>query len=69
MFGADPDRLAQPQSIAFEDAGIARAAFGLVGEQHHRDLLLAQPLADFRIQRGDPGTRIDHEQRGIGAFE
>ena len=29
----------------------------------------AQIAADFLVQRGDAGARIDHEQRHVGAFQ
>ncbi len=69
MFGADRHRLAQPQRIGFKDAGLAALAFGLVGGQHHRHRLFAQPAADFLVQRGNAGAGIHHEERRIRALE
>ena len=62
-------RVAEAEGVAFEHAAFARRAFGLVGDQHHRHVLFAQPAADFLVQRGQPGARVDHEQRGVRAFE
>ena len=69
MLGADRNRLSQAKRVSFQDAGFARTAFGLVGDQHHRHVLLPQPAPDLLVQRGKPGSRIHHEQRGIGAFQ
>ena len=69
VFGRDAERLSQAQRIAFVNAGLCRLAFGLVGDEHDRHFLLAQPAGDFLVQRGDARTCIDDEQRGIGAFQ
>ncbi len=50
-------------------AGLARAAFGLVGDQHHRHVLLAQPAGDHFVERGHAGARVEHEQGDLGAFD
>ncbi len=41
MLGADRDRLAEPERVAFHDAVVARTPLGLVGDQHDRHVLRA----------------------------
>src|SRR5690349_21805161 len=69
MLGAERDRLAESERERLKQARVAGAAFRLVGNRHHRHFLRAQPAGDFFIERGEPGARVDHEQRRVGAFD
>ena len=66
MFGAERNGIAQAKVVAFQNARLSRATFALVGEDDDRRRQAAQPVGNFRIQRGDPSARVDHEQRDIG---
>ena len=50
MFGADSGRFTKTEGEALIDPGIALAAFSLIGDQHNRHSLSAQPARDFFIQ-------------------
>ena len=69
MFGADSGRFTKTEGEALIDPGIALAAFSLVGDQHNRHSLSAQPARDFFIQRCQPDTRIEYEKRRIRTFQ
>src|SRR3546814_9557355 len=47
-------------------AGLARPAFGLVGDEHDRRGRSAQPAGDLLVERHQPRARVDQEQRDIG---
>ena len=47
------------------DAAVAAAPLGLVGHYDDRNVRSAQPVADFAVERGQPGPCIDHEQDRI----
>ena len=67
VLGRERDRIAEAERVAFIQPVIARAALGLVGDQHHRDRAFAQVPPDFLVHRGEPGAGIDHEQRDVRA--
>ena len=69
MLGRHGERFAEAQRIGLHRAAFARLALSLVGDHHHRHFLLAQVAGDFLVERGQPGARIDHEDRRVRACE
>ena len=67
MFGAEPDRIAEAEFVAVVESAITRATFGLVADKDHRGRRPAQPARDLFVERRQPGARIEHEERSIGA--
>ena len=65
MFGGNAERFAKAQRIGIEDAAVAAAPLGLVGDHDDRDVRRAQPVTDLAVERGQPGAGIDHEQHRV----
>ena len=63
MFGRQRDRFPKTQRKGLIETIIARAAFGLVGDEDHRNRRFMQMATDFLVEQSQPGARIDHEQR------
>ena len=66
MLGRQSERLAEAKREGFHPPGFAGAAFGLVGGDDHRRVLVAQPAGDFLVERGQPLAPVDHEQGDVG---
>ncbi len=69
VLGRDRHRVAEAEPVGFADPGEGRAAFGLVGDQHHRLARSPQPGGEVAVGFGHAVTRVDDEQRHIGVGE
>ncbi len=65
VLGGDRDRLAETEGIGIESAG-AGLALGLVGHQHGRPPVPAQPVREVAIERRDAGAGVDEKEHRIG---
>ena len=65
VLGGKRDRRSEAQTVGLAHAGEAGAALGLVGDQHHRHLLAAQPGGEVAIGGHDAVAGIDDEEHQI----
>ncbi len=65
VLGRDLHRRAEAELVAFGDPALAGAALGLVGDEDQRRVVGAQPLREVAVERGDAGTRVEHQQRDV----
>ena len=66
VLGGELDGVAEAERERFENALLAGAPLGLVGDEHDRRRRAAEPAGDLLVERDDPGARIEQEQRDVG---
>src|SRR4051812_5308102 len=65
MLGADRDRIAEAEAVGLIGALLPRAALGLVGHDHHRRRLGAEPARDLFVEGRHALAPVDHEQSRV----
>ena len=62
----DRHRIAEAERIGLVELSERLPPFRLVGDQHDRRAGAAQPAGEMAVQRGQPGARVDQQQREVG---
>ena len=69
MLGGERDRIAEAETEGFVDAGLARSALGLVGDDDDWLAGATHSLREMAVGVGDAGARIEHEQDRVAIDE